>query len=663
MTTRCSQSDALGAGPARQAARGLTLAVAAVTAAFAIFALGCLPDPLGRCVRDADCAAGPAGSFCAEAVCQGPPVASIEVPAATLPRAATAVVRVHVTRAHGGPAAATARFEAGAVTGAATRDPDGALRLEVPCSFAPAGVEGPAALAVIVADDLGHQTRLAASLQIDDRGPLILVDPASLPAGATLRGARVPLRVLLTDGSGPLSLRFSLGAAAARDGVLQADGSFRAEVDTREAPAGADLAEVWLIARDTLGNESRTAATFALTRVKWTARSMGGSAASSLALGHDAFVVLTSDKRLLLASRRTGGITERSLSLTSDVRGNLVVDGAFVYTALVDGRVCKLGLDGSVRFCCDPAGPIAGSPALGLFPSRTAGSPAEPALIVTTSDPARGGARLFAIREQGGFCQSTPSVLVAPDSLGTPAIAADGTVFAAGRGVVVAGRFDGFAWSVQSFNRSATYLGQPALALPVTSGAAAGQRLVLSTTASATEALLFAPASTSGGPLGAPAELYRSPISTGQYLRSTSAVLTEDGTALVGVPDDAALIALAPDGARRWSAALPGGPSAAVLGEGGLVYVATDDGTVSALDVATGQRVWRYRAGAPIHAPPVLGCDGILYGATDTGGLFALATDSAGPSTGPWPREGHDPRGTGDARRALRPAGGGCAEE
>jgi len=38
----------------------------------------CLPDPLGRCQTNADCARGPAGSFCAENVCQGPPRGSIE---------------------------------------------------------------------------------------------------------------------------------------------------------------------------------------------------------------------------------------------------------------------------------------------------------------------------------------------------------------------------------------------------------------------------------------------------------------------------------------------------------------------------------------------------------------------------------------------------------
>ena len=644
-------------------ARPLARASAALLAT--ALSAACLPDPRGRCARDADCAAGAAGSFCAEGVCQGAPTATVEVPAAALARSATAQVRVRVTRAHGGPAAATARFEAGALAGTSTREADGALRLDVPCGFAPAGADGSAAFAVFVADDQGHETRIAAAIHVDDRGPAIAVDPASLPASPALRGSRVPLRVVLTDPAGAGSVRFSVGTATPHDAALQTDGSFRAEVDTREAPAAADHADVALLAKDALGNESRASTSFALTRVKWVAHGSGGSATTSLALSRDSLVALTSDKRILRATRDRGVLAEATVPLSSDFHGNLVIDGAFVYTALVDGRVCKLGLDGTVAFCCDSEGPIDGAPALGTFPGHQIGDPPSAAVIVATSGPTGRGGRLVAFREEKGGCVSFISSTLTQQSLGTPAIAADGTVFVAGRGLVAADVFDGRSWAPpQTFARSTTYLGQPALAAPVQGGAGAGQRLVLSTRASAVGALLFPLSSTPGVPPSAVTEVFSSSDTTGQDLPSTSPVLTEDGTAIVGVPDDAALVAIGPDGARRWSAALPGRPAAApVLGDGGLVYAATDDGTVTALDGATGARVWSAAAGGPIHATPVLGCDGILYGATDTGGLFALVTDSTGPSAGPWPREGHDPRGSGDARRVLRGAGGSCVEE
>ena len=79
------------------------------------------PAPRGQCQADADCAAGPAGSFCAEGVCQGAPLATVELPLATCARTGTGLLRVHVTRAHGGPAAATGRFEAGALRGTSSQ--------------------------------------------------------------------------------------------------------------------------------------------------------------------------------------------------------------------------------------------------------------------------------------------------------------------------------------------------------------------------------------------------------------------------------------------------------------------------------------------------------------------------------------------------------------
>ena len=83
---------------------------------------------------------------------------------------------------------------------------NGALRLDVPCSFAAAGAEGPANVLLFVADDLGHEVKLASSLAVDDRGPVLAVDAASVPASA-VRGAKVPLRVTARDLSGVAGVR------------------------------------------------------------------------------------------------------------------------------------------------------------------------------------------------------------------------------------------------------------------------------------------------------------------------------------------------------------------------------------------------------------------------------------------------------------------------
>src|SRR5205085_253495 len=95
-----------------------------VRAAFVLLLCACLPDPRGRCESDVDCAGGPAGLFCAEGVCQGPPRGAIDVPARTYARSETLHVRTRVEHAHG---VATGRVVFGAMAIDGIREPDGAV--------------------------------------------------------------------------------------------------------------------------------------------------------------------------------------------------------------------------------------------------------------------------------------------------------------------------------------------------------------------------------------------------------------------------------------------------------------------------------------------------------------------------------------------------------
>ncbi len=92
----------------------------------------------------------------------------------------------------------------------------------------------------------------------------------------------------------------------------------------------------------------------------------------------------------------------------------------------------------------------------------------------------------------------------------------------------------------------------------------------------------------------------------------------------------------------------------------GTLTVATDDRHVIALR-PDGSTVWSWSTGAPIRGPLAPGCDGVLYAASG-GTVTALVIDAAGLADSPWPKAGHDVRGTSDARRPLRSATGACLE-
>jgi len=72
---------------------------------------------------------------------------------------------------------------------------------------------------------------------------------------------------------------------------------------------------------------------------------------------------------------------------------------------------------------------------------------------------------------------------------------------------------------------------------------------------------------------------------------------------------------------RLWRRSLPGGDLTAPVCANGRIFVGATDGTVSALDAATGQIIWRASSRAAVLGPPAYwkgrvifgSCDGILY--------------------------------------------------
>ena len=65
------------------------------------------------------------------------------------------------------------------------------------------------------------------------------------------------------------------------------------------------------------------------------------------------------------------------------------------------------------------------------------------------------------------------------------------------------------------------------------------------------------------------------------------------------------------------------GPASA----GDLIYVASEDKNLYALDAATGQKRWWFTAQTGIYTPPVL-ADGVVYACSRDGRVHALDADN-----------------------------------
>jgi hypothetical protein len=578
----------------------------------------CLPRLHGRCERDQDCASGPPGLFCADGVCQGPPRGTVEaLPARAFARSESVHVRVRVDRVHGTPAV---RIALNGAEIAAQRESDGVFGADVPLSLAPAGVEGSVPLSIEVRDDLGHVTALGASLLVDDRAPRLSVES---PVGTFVRGAAVSIRVTAED----------MTAVSVGGGTKQMDGSFVVVIDTRTAPPAASTMDVIITATDAVGNVATAHVSIPLTRLKFAAPHPASATIINVVLSDSIVWTIPADREVWLV-RRTDGVTiARPLSAAAALP-EIATDGTHLFYARADNQVCRIGSDGTIELCCGPYATLTGGPAL-----------LGPTPVVATTGSGNFSWRLFAVVDIGGGRCNAPATFMRADFAGAvPAIGPDGTVYSGANKAIMAARFDTLTWEAQTTSELPHYRGQPAFRR----GA-----VLLSTGAAATiDSFAFT-------------SLTASTVTTTQVANVgttiTSPTIAADGTLTVAT-DDRRVIALRPDGSVRWTATLPDSATAPPThGAGGLLYVGTGSGDILALSESDGSTVWTWSTGAPIRGPLAPGCDGVLYAASG-GTVTALVIDAAGLADSPWPKAGHDVRGTSDARRPLRSATGACLE-
>jgi hypothetical protein len=262
----------------------------------------CLPRLHGRCERDQDCAGGPVGLFCAEGLCQGLPLATVEaLPARAFARSESVHVRVRVDRAHGTPAV---RIVLNGAEIAAQRESDGVFGADVPLNLAPAGVEGAVPLSVEVRDDLGHVTALDASVLVDDRAPRLSVQS---PAGTVVRGTAVSVRVTVED----------MTTVLVSGGTKQMDGSFVVAIDTRTAPPAASMMDAIITATDAVGNVSTAHVSIQLTRLKFSSPHPVNGGIISITLSDSIVWAMPIDQDVWLLRRSDGATIARPTSVAA----------------------------------------------------------------------------------------------------------------------------------------------------------------------------------------------------------------------------------------------------------------------------------------------------------------------------------------------------------
>lgn len=103
-----------------------------------------------------------------------------------------------------------------------------------------------------------------------------------------------------------------------------------------------------------------------------------------------------------------------------------------------------------------------------------------------------------------------------------------------------------------------------------------------------------------------------------------SPALGPDGTVFIG-SDDGTLYALdGATGVRKWATTPFTAYTTPALGRNGMVYVGSMQANLYALDAATGAKRWTFFAGDSVHTSPAIGLDGTVYVASGAGILYAV---------------------------------------
>jgi outer membrane protein assembly factor BamB len=105
--------------------------------------------------------------------------------------------------------------------------------------------------------------------------------------------------------------------------------------------------------------------------------------------------------------------------------------------------------------------------------------------------------------------------------------------------------------------------------------------------------------------------------------KAAAPAVASDGTLYVGA---AGLHRVSPEGAIEWSYPIPAATAGAVLRADGSIVAGAGNGRLYCLSPA-GARLWEVQLGAAVRNPPVAAGDGMLYVPTEGPALFALSAE------------------------------------
>ena len=350
---------------------------------------------------------------------------------------------------------------------------------------------------------------------------------------------------------------------------------------------------------------------------KWAPLSLGGPIDSSPALASDGTIYVGSADKNLYAVNPNGTV-KWTRSLGGNVQSSPAVgpDGA-IYVGSGDKNLYAVNPDGSVRWAFPTNGRVFSSPAVSADGGTVyVGSDDKNLYAVTVATGASAWAAPFAATDRIPSC---------------PAIAPDGTIYVGSwdKNLYAVNPDGSRKWSLAAAGRINTC---PAIAT-------GGTVYIASFGAGSAPATLYAVNPTTGlanwsFPLG------------GLYVYSSPAV-APDGTIYIGAESDGGkLLAVKPDGTKKWECLLDGLPrSSPLVGSDGVVYIGTNAGTVYAVDAA-GVVTWTYRTLAEVRSSPVLAPDGTLYVGSYDWNLYAISA-SGSLAASPWPMFRGGPLHTG----------------
>jgi len=142
----------------------------------------------------------------------------------------------------------------------------------------------------------------------------------------------------------------------------------------------------------------------------------------------------------------------------------------------------------------------------------------------------------------------------------------------------------------------------------------------------------------------------------------SSPAIGSDGTVYVGSADKKLYAINGKTGVKLWEFETGYWVSSSLaIGSDGTVYVGSQDNKLYAINGKSGVKLWEFgtgewkgpfgRAWSGVNSSPAIGDGGTVYVGSDDGKLYAIKTDSKGLAKSPWPMRGQNARHTGRVMR------------